>query len=104
MSKLALIIKTKTQPGQRDAVRALYEKMLAPHATENAAQELVVFNDDAQDPDVFYLYEIYSSAEAFQQASQAPYFWEYMGAAGALLDGQPEVVTAAPVWAKGAAV
>jgi quinol monooxygenase YgiN len=68
------------------------------------AQELIVFSYDAQDPDVFYLFEIYSSQEAFQTASQAPWFWEYMGAAGPLLAGQPEVVMAAPVWAKGAAV
>jgi quinol monooxygenase YgiN len=104
MSKLALIIKTKTQPGQRDAVRALYEQMLAPRATANDAQQLVVFSYDAQDANVFYLFEIYSGQEAFQAASQAPWFWEYMSAAAPLLDGQPEVTMATPMWAKGATV
>jgi quinol monooxygenase YgiN len=104
MSKLAMLIKTKTQPGQRDAVRALYEKMLAPRAAENKGQELVVFSYDPQDADVFYLFEIYSSKETLELSSQAPWFWEYMGAAGPLLDGQPEVVMLSPVWGKGVAV
>jgi quinol monooxygenase YgiN len=51
-----------------------------------------------------FLFEIYAKQEAFQQASQAPWFWEYMGAVGPLLEGQPEVVMAAPIWAKGAAI
>lgn len=104
MPKLALIIKTRTQPGKRDEVRQLYEKMLAPRALENAAQEFVAMNYDANDADVFYLYEIYASQEAFQASSQAPWFWEYMGAAGPLLDGQPEVMMATPMWAKGIGV
>jgi hypothetical protein len=53
MSKLALIIKTRTQPGQRDAVRQRYEQMLGARASENTAQELVVFSYDAQDDNVF---------------------------------------------------
>jgi quinol monooxygenase YgiN len=53
---------------------------------------------------VFYLFEIYASQEAFQAASNAPWFWEYMQAAGPLLAGQPEVMMANPVLAKGIAV
>ena len=101
MSRLALIIKTKTQPGQRDAVRQLYERMLAPRALDNPDQTLVVFSYDAQDADTFYLFEIYRDQAAFQSSSQAPWFWEYMSAAGPLLAGQPEVIMAAPMWSKG---
>lgn len=104
MSKLALIVKTRTKPGKRDEVRQRYEQMLAPRALANPAQELVLMNNDAQDPNVFYLFEVYSDQEAFQASSQAPWFWEYMGAVGPLLEGQPEVVMAAPVWGKGISV
>ena len=57
MSKLAVLVKTRTQPGKRAEVRRLYEKHLAPRAPENQAQEVVVFCEDQNDPDAFYLYE-----------------------------------------------
>ncbi|MBL8131450.1 MAG: antibiotic biosynthesis monooxygenase [Anaerolineae bacterium] len=104
MSKLALIIKTRTKAGKRDEVRGLYEQLLAPRALTNPAQELVLMNNDAQDPNVFYLFEVYANQEAFQASSQAPWFWEYRGAAEPLLEGRPEVVMAVPVWGKGISI
>ncbi len=104
MPKLAVVIKTKTLPGQRDAVYRLYEQHLAPHAAENYGQETAAVCLDENDADTFYLFEIYSSREAFEQAGQRPWFWSYMQAAGPLLAGQPEVGLARPVWAKGLSV
>lgn len=104
MSKVAVVIKTRTQPGQREAMRRLYEQHLAPRARENAEQEVVCVCLDANDPDVMYLFEIYASPAAFEKNGQSPWFWEYMQAAGPLLAGQPEVGIAQPVWAKGAAL
>jgi quinol monooxygenase YgiN len=101
MSKFTMIIKTQTQPGKRDAVRRLYEEHLMPRARQNADQELVVFVNDMQNENLFYIFEVYSSAEASQANAQAPWFWEYMKAVGPLLDGQPEVMTGAPALAKG---
>ena len=68
MPKLAVVIKTKTLPGQRDAVYRLYEQHLAPHAAENYGQETAAVCLDENDADTFYLFEIYSSREAFEQA------------------------------------
>lgn len=36
--------------------------------------------------------------------ARAPWFWEYLTEVGPLLEGQPEVVTATPTWAKGVAL
>ena len=102
--KLALVIKTKCQPGKRDEVRALWEKHLQPHSKSNTGQEMYVFCYDNQDADTLYLFEIYSSQAAFGEASQQPWFGEYMAAAGPLLAGQPEVGMATPLFAKGADV
>lgn len=104
MSKLAMIVKTKCQPGQRDEVRRLWDEHLQARALANDAQELVVYCYDHQDENVFYLFEVYTTAEAVEASSKAPWFWDYMKAAGALIDGQPEVLTGTPVFAKGAAI
>ena len=101
MSKLALVIKTRCQPGKRDEVRDLWQKHLQPHSESNTGQEMYVFCYDNNDSDVLYLFEIYSTQEAFGAASQQPWFGEYMGAVGSLVDGQPEVSMAIPLFTKG---
>ncbi len=101
MSKLAMIIKTRTQPGKRAEVAALYQQHLAPRAERNEEQEVVVWCDDAHDPDVFYLFEIYASQEAMGANAQAPWFADYMAAAGPLLAAEPEVGMAEPAWSTG---
>ena len=104
MGKVAMIVKSKAQPGRRDEVRAAYERMLAPRAEANADQELVVWAVDTADPDAFYLFEVYRDRESMEANGQAPWFFEYLGTVGPLIAGQPEVIIAEPVWAKGAAV
>jgi quinol monooxygenase YgiN len=101
MSKVALIVKTRTQPGKRDEVRRLFEKRLGPRALANTSQEVVVWCADDSDPDVFYLFEIYADRAAWQANSQAPWFSEYLQEAGPLLTGSSEFASAAPLWAKG---
>ena len=101
MSKVAMIVKTKTQPGKRGEVAALYQEHLAPRAETNDEQEVVVWCDDAQDPDTFYLFEIYANQEAMGANAQSAWFGEYMAAVGPLLAGEPEVGMAAPTWSTG---
>jgi quinol monooxygenase YgiN len=103
MDNVLLIVKSTAQPGARDQVRQLYEDQLAPRALNNAAQQVVIWAADATDPDAFYLVEVYRDRAAMEANAQAPWFWAYMEAAGPLLAGQPEVITASPAWAKGLA-
>ena len=101
MGDLAMIIKTRTQPGRREDVRALYEEMLAPRALANDGQEVVVWCADQHDPDTFYLFEIYRDAGAMGANASAPWFAEYMAQVGPMLAGEPEVGMATPGWTKG---
>ena len=101
MSKLAMVIKSRTQPGKRAEVAALYQQHLAPRAAANEQQELVVWCDDSHDPDVFYLFEIYANQEAMGANAQAPWFADYMAAAGPMLAAEPEVAMAVPTWSTG---
>jgi len=105
MSKVALIVTTKTQPGKRNQVRELFEKHLGSRAMANKDQEVIIWCDDLNNPDTFYLFEIYSSQEAFQANSQpSEWFMSYMQEAGPLLDGQGSMLMAAPRWAKGVSI
>jgi len=104
VSKVALLVKTKTQPGKRSEVRRLWDEHLRPRVEANAAQEVYFFCEDTQDPDTFYLFEIYANQEAMGENAGAAWFADYLRAVGPLLTDQSEVSTAVPVWAKGAAL
>lgn len=99
-----MIIKGKTQPGKREALRAAFERILGPRARDNAKQPLVMFCEDGSDPNSFVLVESYVNMAAMQENGQAPWFAEYMGAAMPLLSGQPEVTMLTPRWVKGLTV
>ncbi|HON76373.1 MAG TPA: hypothetical protein PKZ38_11595 [Dermatophilaceae bacterium] len=104
MSKVAMIVRSKAQPGKREEIRLAYEQRLAPRAEDNEAQELVLWAADEHDADAFYLVEVYRDRPAMEENGRAPWFFEYLGVVGPLLDGQPEVMTATPTWAKGIAL
>ncbi|MFN8455695.1 MAG: hypothetical protein U0401_13680 [Anaerolineae bacterium] len=100
MSKLAMIPKQKLNPA---SVRrcANFLSSICPRAQANETQELVIWCADDNDPDTFYVFELYSNHEAPQANAQAPWFWDYMKQVQPLLAGQPEIAMATPTWAKG---
>lgn len=104
MSKLAVMVEGRAQPGKREEVRQLFEAHLAPRALANAEQPIVVWCADNGDPDAFYLWEVYADASAMEANARAPWFGTYMAAVGPLLSGQPEVTTATPLWVKPASL
>jgi quinol monooxygenase YgiN len=99
--KVAVLVKTKTQPGKRDEVRRLWDVHLRPRVEVNAAQEVYFFCEDAHDADTFYLFEIYSDSDALSANAGSEWFAEYLQAVSPLLAGPGEVGIATPVWAKG---
>ncbi len=101
MGELALVISSTAAPGKREELFELYVEHLAPRAEANAAQEVVVWCADQQDPDRFHLFEIYRDAEALGENAQSPWFADYMAAAMPLLAGEPTVVMATPQWSTG---
>lgn len=101
MGELAMVVKSTSVDGKRDDIFKLYKEMLAPRAEGNADQEVVVWCADQHDPNVFYLFEIYTDGQAMGANASAPWFGEYMEAVGPLLAGEPEVGMATPLWSKG---
>lgn len=101
MNKLALFLKNKTKPGKRDQVYRLWDKHLRSRVETSQAQEIYFFCFDENDPDTFYIFELYNDREAFRQAGQTSWFAEYMKEVGPLLQGQSDFGMATPIWAKG---
>lgn len=101
MPKIAVLVKTKTQPGKRDEVRRLWDEHLRPRVGANDAQEVYFFCEDTRDDDTFYLFEVYSNPDAMGENAGSEWFAQYLQAVGPLLAGQGEVGVATPVWAKG---
>jgi len=101
MGELAMVIKTKAQPGMRERLFDLYREILVPRAEENDAQRVVVWSADQNDADTFYLFEVYADASAMGANASAPWFAEYMAKAAPLLATEPDVAMATPMWTKG---
>lgn len=101
MADVAMIVRASAKPGMRDEVLALFRQHLAPRADDNDEQPVVAWCADDADADGFTLIETYATREAMERNAQAPWFWEYMGAAGPLLAGEPEVIALTPRWSKG---
>ena len=98
--EVALFLTIKTQPGQRDALVALWDAHLKTRAAENAAHVSYVFALDMGDPNTVHITEVYATEAAFQANSQAPWFAGYMAEAGPLLAGEPGFAMASPYWVK----
>lgn len=101
MGDLAMFITSRAQPGKRDEIFELYREILAPRAEENERQEVVVLAADQQDPDTFYLFELYTDAEALGANATSSWFADYMAKAGPLLAGEPVVAMADRQWSTG---
>ena len=99
-SEVALFLTIKTQPGQRDALVALWDQHLKTHAATNTEHVSYVFALDVRDPDTIHISEVYSTQAAFEANSQAPWFSAYMAKAGELLAGEPDFAMARPYWVK----
>lgn len=100
MAELAIFLTIRTKPGKREALRALWERHLKPRAAEAAVQTHYVFAFDSQDENVVRIMEVYASMAAFEKNARAPWFAAYMEEAAPLLDGEPALHMATPVWVK----
>ncbi len=98
--EVALFLTIKTQPGQRDALVALWDDHLKARATENADHVSYVMALDMADPDTVHITEVYATQAAFEANSQAPWFGAYMAEASKLLAGEPGFAMASPYWLK----
>jgi len=100
MSDTVLFLTVRAQPGQRDALRALWDTHLRPRAADNPAQATYFYCYSDSDPDTIHMFEHYTDAAALAENAQAPFFADFLAEAAPLMAGAPEVAQATPVWIK----
>lgn len=91
MTSFALIVKDKTQPGKRDAVRKVWEKHMAPAIAANPGHMAYGYCLDHTDPDSFSAFQQYASAEASREFLETGNYAACLKDVEPLLSGPPQV-------------
>ena len=97
---VGVIIEHHVRPGARDSVRAIWEELLRPAITANAAHEAYAYMYDIDDPDVIRAFQRYTDAEAASAFLATPAYAAYVDAVDDLLVGPPTVTRTNIIWAK----
>lgn len=104
MTKLALFVKVKAQPGKREQVKQIWEKLVRPRVEAEKTVNFSFYCYALEDDDTICLFELISDPSAFKAATQSDWFLDYMEQLKPLLVGPPERIMTTPVWAKGASL
>lgn len=100
MAQAALFVKHKTLPGKRDAVRAIWEKHMAPAIAANAGHTAYFYCFDDGDPDSICAFQQYANADAAQDFLRTSSYAAYLKEVEPLLSGSPELTSLTPLWSK----
>jgi len=84
MSKTSLIVRMKTQPGKRDEALAALVAAL-PSAEAEEGTEIYSFHCDKADPDLLWVFELYTDDAALGVHGQSQAVAEMFGVIGPLL-------------------
>jgi len=83
---LAIVVEFRIKPAFVDAFeRAIVDNARASRVTEPGCRQFDVCRDPA-DPGVFFLYELYDDAAAFEAHQRAPHFQQVNAAIGAWVE------------------
>jgi quinol monooxygenase YgiN len=97
---IGVIIEHHVQQGCRDAVRALWEKLLRPAITANASHEAYAYMYDVDDPDVIRAFQQCPDTESAAAFLATPAYATYVAAVEDLLTGPPVVTRTDIIWTK----
>jgi quinol monooxygenase YgiN len=101
MSKISVLAKLTCASGKRDEVAAAFDAMLA-HVESEPGTELYVLHDDIANPDVLWVYELYSDQAGLDAHSSSDAMMALFGALGGeLMGAPPELMLLTPRGAKG---
>ncbi|MEO1677371.1 MAG: hypothetical protein AAFU80_04340 [Pseudomonadota bacterium] len=100
MAEVVLFITVRAQPGQRDALRAVWERHLKARVVKTAAQPVYYYCYSREHPDEIRMFEHYTDESVLEENAMSAVFAAFMDEAGPLIAGQPEAAMADPVWIK----
>lgn len=102
MTKVALFVRHKTQPGKRDEVRRVWEHHMRPNIASNPGHEAYIYCLDNNDADSICAFQQYADVGSSQDFLKTESYAAYLEKVEPLLIGPPEVTSVTPVWVKGA--
>lgn len=100
MSKISVIAKLTAADGKADELRKALTGVVDA-AAEEEGLEVYSAHEAADEPDVFYFFEVYRDQAALDTHGTGEGMRAAMGAFGGLLAGRPEITMMSPVVAKG---
>lgn len=100
MAGHAIFIVHRTRPGQRDAVRAIWMKHMAPAIADNDGHLAYHYCFDNDDPDLIRVFQLYRDAEAAAAFLRHPNYTAYQQEVLELLIEPSEIHAAEPQWQK----
>lgn len=96
----AILVTHRTQPGQRDAVRGVWETHMPAAVAANPGHLAYFYTFDDADRDVIRAFQVYSDGDAAQAFLNDDAYRTYVAAVEPLLAGAPDVAVSQVVWAK----
>ena len=100
MTKISLIAKLPVAEGKADDMKVALAALIEA-ASEEPGLEVYSAHQDDKNPNVFYFFELYTDAAAFEVHGKGDAMKAAMGAVGGFLAGRPEITMLSPVVAKG---
>jgi quinol monooxygenase YgiN len=101
MADFGLFITHRTRPGQREAVRAIWECHMQSAIANNPGHVAYFCCLAGDDADVIPVFQRYVDRDASQAFLRNPSYLAYLAEVEGLLAGPPEVVEAKVIWSKG---
>lgn len=96
----AIFIVHRTRPGQRDAVRDIWIKHMAPAIADNAGHLAYHYCFDTKDADLVRVFQLYTDADAAAAFLRHPNYAAYQEEVAALLVEPSEIHAVQPQWQK----
>lgn len=100
MQPVALLVTHRTQPGQRDAVRAVWQQHMPPAVADNPGHLAYHYCFDTADQDAIHAFQQYRSAEDAAAFLQTSAYQAYQRDVTPLLAGPPVITQLTPIWTK----
>lgn len=95
-----LIIRHRSLPGRREDLIAAWQRHMPDAIDANDGHETYVYTAAQADPDVLWVYQQYTDADAAAAFLRTPAYLAYLADSEALLAEPAKVVPVAPIWAK----
>lgn len=102
MATIALCITLRTRPGQRDAVRDIWMKHMAPAIQANPGHLAYFYTFHNDEPDTIYAFQHYASEQAAREFLNHPAYLAYLAESRDLLEHAPSIASLVPQWVKSA--